>query len=79
MTISFVIEHPDRLMDGIIKVVWTRECLVSEMMLLQIAPELFDVVELSPHSDRLKKGQRIMCVIPESARFTFAYLSLTVV
>jgi hypothetical protein len=46
MTISFAIEHPDRLVDGTIEVVWTRESLVSEMMLLQIAPEFFDVVEL---------------------------------
>jgi hypothetical protein len=46
MTISFPIEHPDRLVDGTIEVVWTRESLVSKMMLLQIAPELFDVVEL---------------------------------
>src|SRR3954464_2543010 len=44
--ISFAIEHPDRLVDGIIEVVWTRESLVSKMMLLQIAPKLFDVVEL---------------------------------
>ncbi len=46
MAMSFAIEHPDRLVDGIIEVVWTRESLVSKMMLLQIAPELFDVVEL---------------------------------
>jgi hypothetical protein len=46
MTMSFAIEHPDRLVDGIIEVVWPGESLVSEMMLLQIAPELFDVVEL---------------------------------
>jgi hypothetical protein len=42
MAMSFAIEHPDRLVDGIIEVVWTVESLVSEMMLLQIAPELFD-------------------------------------
>src|SRR5215212_6214745 len=46
MAISFAIEHPDCLVDGIIEVVWTGESLVSKMMLLQIAPELFDVVEL---------------------------------
>jgi hypothetical protein len=42
MAMSFAIEHPDRLVDGIIEVVWTVESLVSKMMLLQIAPELFD-------------------------------------
>jgi hypothetical protein len=47
--ISFAIEHPDRLVDGIIEVVWTVESLVSKMMLLQIAPELFDrVVKVLP-------------------------------
>ena len=45
MAISFAIEHHDCLVDGIIEVVWTVESLVSKMMLLQIAPELFDVVE----------------------------------
>ena len=31
MAISFTIEHPDRLVDGTIEVVWTCESLVSEM------------------------------------------------
>jgi hypothetical protein len=35
MAISFAIEHPDRLVDGNIKVVWTGESLVSEMIWLQ--------------------------------------------
>jgi hypothetical protein len=34
MAISFTIEHHDRLVDGLIEVVWTGESLVSEMMLL---------------------------------------------
>src|SRR3954451_23330141 len=46
MAISFAIEHPDRLVDGTIEVFWTRESLMSKMMLFQIAPELFNVVEL---------------------------------
>ena len=45
MATSLVIEHRDRLVDGIIEVLWAGEGLVSEMMPLQIAPELFDVVE----------------------------------
>jgi len=31
------------------------------------------------HSGRLKKGNRILVMVPESARFTYAYLYLTVV
>jgi len=31
------------------------------------------------HSDRLKKGDRILVMVPESARFTYAYMYLTVV
>ena len=31
------------------------------------------------HSGRLKKGDRILVMVPESARFTYAYLYLTVV
>ena len=44
MAMSFAIEHHDRLVDGIIEVCWACESLVSKMMLLQIAPELFDRV-----------------------------------
>jgi 3-oxoacyl-[acyl-carrier-protein] synthase-3 len=40
---------------------------------------IFIMLEELFHSGRLKKGERIMCVVPESARFTFAYLCLTVV
>jgi 3-oxoacyl-[acyl-carrier-protein] synthase III len=43
------------------------------------AASIFIMLEDLFHSGRLKKGERIMCVVPESARFTFAYLSLTVV
>jgi len=43
------------------------------------AASIFIMLEELFHSGRLKKGERIMCVIPESARFTFAYLQLTVV
>ena len=31
------------------------------------------------HSGRLKKGDRLLVMVPESARFTYAYLYLTVV
>jgi 3-oxoacyl-[acyl-carrier-protein] synthase-3 len=31
------------------------------------------------HSGRLKKGERILVMVPESARFTYAYMYLTVV
>ncbi len=31
------------------------------------------------HSDKLKEGQRILCYIPESGRFSVAYMLLTVV
>ena len=31
------------------------------------------------HSDKLKKGQKILCFIPESGRFSVAYVLLTVV
>ncbi len=31
------------------------------------------------HSNRLKKGDRLLVMVPESARFTYAYLYLTVV
>ena len=30
-------------------------------------------------SGRAKKGQRLVCLVPESARFTFAVMHLTVV
>jgi hypothetical protein len=59
MTISFAIEHHDRLVDGIVEAFWTRESLVSEMMPLQIAPELFDVVELR-RQNRLSHCKRAL-------------------
>jgi 3-oxoacyl-[acyl-carrier-protein] synthase-3 len=31
------------------------------------------------HSGRLKKGQHILVMVPESARFSYAYMYLTVV
>lgn len=31
------------------------------------------------HSDKMKKGDRILVMVPESARFTYAYIYLTVV
>ena len=31
------------------------------------------------HSGRLEKGKRILVMVPESARFTYAYMYLTVV
>jgi len=31
------------------------------------------------HSGKLKKGERILVMVPESARFSYAYLYLTVV
>jgi 3-oxoacyl-[acyl-carrier-protein] synthase-3 len=43
------------------------------------AASIFIMLEELLTSGRLERGQRIMCVVPESARFTFAYLHLTVV
>lgn len=40
---------------------------------------LFIMLEELWASGRLKQGERILCAVPESARFTFAYLYLTVV
>ena len=31
------------------------------------------------YSDKIKKGQKILMMIPESARFSFSYVLLTVV
>lgn len=40
---------------------------------------IFIMLEELFRSGRLQRGERIMCVVPESARFTFAYMQLTVV
>ena len=40
---------------------------------------IFAMLEELFSSGRLKKGDRIICAVPESARFTFAYMHLTVV
>jgi 3-oxoacyl-[acyl-carrier-protein] synthase-3 len=40
---------------------------------------IFVMLEELFSSGRLKKGDRILCAVPESARFTFAYMHLTVV
>jgi hypothetical protein len=42
MAISFTVELQDGLMDGLIEVFGAGEGLVSELMSLQVAPELFD-------------------------------------
>ena len=39
----------------------------------------FLMLEELLHSGKLKKGERILVMVPESARFTYAYLYLTVV
>ena len=43
------------------------------------AASIFIMLEELFTSGRLQAGQRILCAIPESARFTFAYMHLTVV
>ena len=40
---------------------------------------IFIMLEELASSGRLRSGQRIVCVVPESARFSFAYMLLTVV
>ena len=40
---------------------------------------IFIILEELFSSGRLRKGDRILCTVPESARFTFAYMHLTVV
>ena len=40
---------------------------------------IFIMLEELASSGKLREGQRIVCVVPESARFTFAYMQLTVV
>jgi 3-oxoacyl-[acyl-carrier-protein] synthase-3 len=40
---------------------------------------IYVILEELFHSDRLRKGQKILCFIPESGRFSIAYMMLTVV
>ena len=40
---------------------------------------IFVILEELFHSDRLREGQRLLCFIPESGRFSIAYMLLTVV
>ncbi|MDA8126705.1 MAG: beta-ketoacyl-ACP synthase III [Deltaproteobacteria bacterium] len=40
---------------------------------------IFVILEELFHSDRLQKGQKLLCFIPESGRFSIAYMLLTVV
>jgi 3-oxoacyl-[acyl-carrier-protein] synthase-3 len=40
---------------------------------------IFIMLEELFKSGKLKAGQRILCLVPESARFTFACMQLTVV
>jgi 3-oxoacyl-[acyl-carrier-protein] synthase-3 len=40
---------------------------------------IFVILEELFHSERLKEGQKLLCFIPESGRFSIAYLMLTVV
>jgi 3-oxoacyl-[acyl-carrier-protein] synthase-3 len=43
------------------------------------AASMYVILEELFHSGRLKKGERILCYIPESARFSICYVMLTVV
>jgi 3-oxoacyl-[acyl-carrier-protein] synthase-3 len=43
------------------------------------AASIYVMMEELFHSDKLKEGQRILCYIPESGRFSAAYMLLTVV
>ncbi|TFH32198.1 MAG: StlD/DarB family beta-ketosynthase [Deltaproteobacteria bacterium] len=40
---------------------------------------IFTILEELFHSGRLRKGERLLCMIPESGRFSMAYMLLTVV
>lgn len=40
---------------------------------------IFVILEELFHSERLKEGQKLLCFIPESGRFSIAYMMLTVV
>ena len=43
------------------------------------AASIYVMLEEIFHSDKLKEGQKILCYIPESGRFSVAYILLTVV
>ncbi|MCP4681420.1 MAG: hypothetical protein GY864_03720, partial [Desulfobacterales bacterium] len=40
---------------------------------------IYVILEELFHSGNLKKGQRLLCFVPESGRFTHAFMLLTVV
>ncbi|PKN30566.1 MAG: 3-oxoacyl-ACP synthase, partial [Deltaproteobacteria bacterium HGW-Deltaproteobacteria-21] len=40
---------------------------------------IYIIMEELFHSGRLKKGQKLLCFIPESGRFSHCYMLLTVV
>ena len=40
---------------------------------------IYIILEEMFHSDRLKKGDKLLCFVPESARFSVCYMMLTVV
>ena len=43
------------------------------------AASMYIIMEEIFHSGRLKKGDRILCYVPESARFSVCYMMLTAV
>jgi len=43
------------------------------------AASIYVMLEELFHSDKLKEGQRLLCYIPESGRFSVAYMLLTVI
>ena len=43
------------------------------------AASIFFMLEEFFHSDKLKKGDKILCMVPESARFSYVYVMLTAV
>jgi 3-oxoacyl-[acyl-carrier-protein] synthase-3 len=43
------------------------------------AASIYFMLEELFNSDKLKKGDTILCMVPESARFTYVYVALTAV
>ena len=43
------------------------------------AAAIFSILDEAYHEGMLEKGQRLLCVVPESGRFSFYYMQLTVV